>query len=145
MSFKVTAINGLNYRGTLSGSRLVEEVIKHTLDSYDADTQYPVDTEGNELALSATIPDGTHIIMRERQAEDAVDSDSVLVYVGKLGQSEVNFEMPKGSTVADALSKAGFDDSGTQLFMNNEQVSPSTELTESPARISLVGRVKGGC
>lgn len=146
MSFKVTTVSGLTYRGQLTGDQRVSDILSHTYEGFNSEREYPTDASGNELALSAVIPDGSQIFLKARQAAAAapVESSTISVTLVKMGRSEVTFDVPSGTTIADALASASMDPSGCTLYLDNSIVGLDNQLLASPARISLVGKVKGG-
>lgn len=146
MAFRVTTEAGISYKVQLDGAQTVNDVVNRAYDGFDPSTQEVTDSEGQVLALAASIQNGSQIFIRasEQGTEEVPDNGMVSVSVYKLGRSEAEFEVPVGTTLNDAIAKSGFDTTGTTIYLNNVDASGSDPLTTSPARITLAGRVKGG-
>ncbi len=145
MSFQVVTAEGLNFRAALSGTQTVAAILA-TVPVYDEDLHYVTDADGQRLQLADSVEQGTQLFLRENAEEEATTEGSELsVLVELFGKSEVELTVPFGTSVADVISKSGFDASGKEIFVNNQPSTNNTLLSESPSRVSLIGRVKGGC
>lgn len=66
------------------------------------------------------------------------------VSILNLGKSKTIVDVPPGTTVTDALNKAGVDTAGRKISVNGINGSASYELVEGDV-VTLLPKVEGGC